>query len=232
MNIIIFPEIKVELQAVYGTDREIASSAWTSSTEHKNKKLKTDEDVSRVVNMLADLKHSVPFESVVLRFWIKLNVASDRQIMTHRLQSASGMSSRYRTMPNEWQKMSPDVQCILDKAFTPGTGREYDTLCKQANDFYQNNLKYLKQKEKEGIISNSEYKRAREFLRGALPQNNMTERVTVINLRSFANFIKLRLSEHAQPEIRYIAYQMLEAVKASGKIPIAIAALEKNNWQI
>lgn len=232
MKIITFPEIHVELQAVYGTDREIAASAWTSSTEHQNKKLKTDEDVARVVNMLADLKHSTPFESVIFRFWIKLNIASDRQLMTHRLQSASGMSSRYRTMPNEWQHMSSDVQEILDKAFTPGTGREYDALCKQANDFYQNSLKHLKQKEKEGIITNAEYKRAREFLRGTLPQNNLTERTTVINLRSFANFVKLRLSEHAQPEIRYIAHLMLEAVKASGQCPIAISALERNNWQI
>jgi thymidylate synthase ThyX len=35
----------------------------------------------------------------------------------------------------------------------------------------------------------------------------------MFNMRSFANFIKLRASEHAQLEIREIAYKMLDLVK-------------------
>jgi thymidylate synthase ThyX len=35
----------------------------------------------------------------------------------------------------------------------------------------------------------------------------------MFNMRSFANFLKLRTSEHAQVEIRDIAQQMLNLVK-------------------
>jgi thymidylate synthase ThyX len=35
----------------------------------------------------------------------------------------------------------------------------------------------------------------------------------MFNMRSFANFLKLRMSEHAQVEIRDIASQMLQLVK-------------------
>jgi thymidylate synthase ThyX len=35
----------------------------------------------------------------------------------------------------------------------------------------------------------------------------------MFNMRSFANFLKLRNSEHAQKEIREIAQQMLELVE-------------------
>jgi thymidylate synthase ThyX len=60
----------------------------------------------------------------------------------------------------------------------------------------------------------------------------MTERVTIFNLRSFANYQKLRNSPHAQPEIRQVAQLMLEAVKEANICPIAIEALERNGWNI
>src|SRR5574343_1222477 len=108
-------QIKVELQDWLGNDKSIAESAWTSSLTYQAKNNRTKKDVKRVVEMLANLKHSVPFESVVLRFWIKLPIAVDRQLMTHRLQSASGMSGRYRTMPREFLKVPKDVLDIYSK---------------------------------------------------------------------------------------------------------------------
>jgi thymidylate synthase ThyX len=90
----------------------------------------------------------------------------------------------------------------------------------------------FKTQEKNGVITNSEYKRLREFFRGALPQNAMTERVTTINLRSFANLVKLRYKPEAQAEIRWVAKLMLDAVENSQQLPIALEALRKNSWQI
>jgi thymidylate synthase (FAD) len=226
-------QIKVELQAWMGNDRAIAEAAWTSSFEYQKKKERADEDVKRIVNMLADLKHSVPFESVVFRWWIRLPIAIDRQFMTHRLQSASGMSGRYRTMPNEWEHAPEDILEILDKGgLKDFYSRQYEKICEDSNDFYQNAVKYYKTSEKLGRITNQEFKRLREFLRGALPQGNITERVSVMNLRSWSNFQKLRNSEHAQKEIKYIAEQMLEQVIKTNICPIAIEAIQRNNWII
>ena len=60
----------------------------------------------------------------------------------------------------------------------------------------------------------------------------MTERVTIMNLRSFTNYQKLRNSEHAQPEIQEVAKLMLEQVKLHKVSPIAIEFLEKNGWNL
>jgi len=108
-------QIKVELQDFMGGDRAIAEAAWTSSKDNQNRTNRPEEDVARVVNMLADYKHSVPFESVIFRFWIRMPIAVDRQFMTHRIGSHSGMSGRYRTMPSEFLDVPKDVYNILSK---------------------------------------------------------------------------------------------------------------------
>lgn len=233
-------QIRVELQESMGSDRSIAEAAWTSSSDFQGKQKKTDEQVMSVVNMLADSGHSTPFESVIFRFWIKMPIQTDRQHMTHRIASHNGMSGRYRTMPNEWLDVPTDVTNIIHKlrptpdipyALEDFVGT-YNKLCNWVNSSYRTMLEELKEKEKLGAISNTEYKRCREFFRGMLPQNNMTERVTVMNLRSFANYQKLRNSEHAQPEIRQVAQLMLDAVEANNPCPTALYALKRNNWQI
>lgn len=237
-------QIKVELQESLGSDKSIASAAWTSSTTLEKQEQRTQEDVDRVVKMLITNSHASPIESVVFRFWIKMPIQTDRQFITHRIASHSshnGMSGRYRTMPSEWLDIPEDVTQITVKGIgsvytndgPPYNYLErYKVLCAETNQWYKDILNQLKNSEKLGFITNQEYKRAREFFRGVLPQNNMTERVTVMNLRSFANFYKLRSSEHAQPEIRQIAELMLQAIKDSNICPVAIKALEENNWNI
>lgn len=225
-------EIKVELQEWMGSDRSIAESAWTSSIDYQKKKSKSDGDVARILNMLADSKHSVPFESVVLRFWLKLPIQTDRQLMTHRIGSHSGLSGRYRTMPDNWLSIPDDVLSIINKSGLISIEYDYHELCQKANDWYRGCLIKLKELENQTIISNKEYKRVREFIRGVIPLNNITERVTIMNLRSFCNFYKLRSKTDAQPEIQYVAKLMMEQLKEKNMCPIAISALERNNWII
>lgn len=226
-------QIQIELQAVYGGDREIAEAAWTSSLGRQAKVKRTDEDVKRVIDLLADQKHSVPFESVIFRFWLKLPIAIDRQLMTHRLQSASGMSARYRRMPTEYLDVADDVQEIYKRIQEEEhLLTNYYSICESANTFYSMECEKLKKLFDENIITNDEYKRVREFLRGVLPQHNMTERISIMNLRSWANFYKLRSDKHAQLEIQQVASLMFEAVKASNVIPFALDALERNGWNI
>jgi len=225
-------QIKVELQEFMGSDRSIAEAAWTSSSDFQGKQRKTDEQVKTVVNMLADHRHATPFESVVLRFWIKMPIAIDRQHMTHRIGSHNGMSGRYRTMPSEFFEAPMDVIDIIKKLEATEHLKMYESICLQANQYYSYVCNEFKQAKTDNLISNDEYKRLREFYRGVLPQHNMTERVTVMNLRSFANYIKLRHTDYAQPEIKEVAKQMLAAVEASGACPVALEALARNNWSI
>jgi len=224
-------QIKVELQEYMGSDRSIAEAAWTSSTTLEAKELRTDADVERVVKMLINDKHASPIESVVLRFWIRMPIAIDRQHMTHRIASHNGMSGRYRTMPSEFLGAPEDV-VDLSTFINPEYLEEYNRLCTEANHFYQKVMLSFKMATKDSLISKEQYKRLREFYRGVLPQHNMTERVTVMNLRSFANYQKLRNSEYAQPEIKDVAQKMLKAVEEANICPIALQALKENNWSI
>lgn len=227
-------QLEVELQETMGSDRSIAEAAWTSSSDYQKKKKRDDKDVEKVVTMLANNRHATPFESVVFRFWIKMPIQTDRQFMTHRIASHSGMSGRYRTMPSEFLHLPPDCQDILKKMpdLDDAITKSYYDVCKSSNAMYSNTIFSLKEQEKEGVITNAEYKRLREMIRGILPQNNMTERVSVMNLRSFANFQKLRNSEHAQLEIREIAQLMLEEVEEKSMCPTAINWLKTNGWNL
>lgn len=230
-------QICVELQEFMGSDRSIAEAAWTSSSTLEAKTKRTDEDVARVVKMLIEQKHASPIESVVLRFWIKMPIAIDRQHMTHRVASHNGMSGRYRTMPSEFYEMPEDVKSLLVKAFPYSIDgkewiNEYDTLCERANSMYQLLMSELKYSKNENNINNDEYKRLREFYRGVLPQHNMTERVTLMNLRSFCNYQKLRNNEHAQVEICKVAELMLKAVEDANVCPIALSVFKEHGWNI
>jgi len=56
-------------------------------------------------------------------------------------------------------------------------------------------------------------KRAKESARFFKTYNSQIQADIMFNMRSFANFLKLRNSEHAQVEIRDIAAKMLELVQ-------------------
>jgi thymidylate synthase (FAD) len=228
-------KIEVELQDHMGSDRSIAESAWTSSLVKSSKSKKPDEDVSKVIKYLAEHKHSTPFESVVFRFWIRMPIYIDRQHMTHRIASHNGLSGRYRTLPSDFMSIPQDVMDIVSKV-DPAKSlmwkAQYDKLCKDSHDFYLSALNDLKTAQTSGIIDNREYKRAREIIRGPTPIATMTERITTMNLRSFANYQKLRNSEHAQVEIVDVAQQMLEQVKLKNICPISVSCLESTGWNI
>ena len=234
-------QIQVELQEWMGNDRSIANSAWTSSHDKSKREAKTDKEVEKVVNLLATSGHGTPFEAVIFRFWIRMPLFTDRQHMTHRIASHNGLSGRYRTMPEDWYELPDDVRGIIYRGLGEYFGYvesagyvmdEYTNICKRAYEYYNHNLYYLKKAEKKGLITNEEYKRVREVLRGVLPISGMTERTTLMNLRSFANYQRLRNSSHAQPEIKKVAELMLKQVKEKNICPIAIQALEKQGWRI
>lgn len=225
--------IQVELQEWMGDDRAIANAAWTSTYDKGRRDARTDEEITALVSRLIADGHSTPVESVILRFWFRIPIFTDRQHMTHRIASHNGLSGRYRTMPNDWYSMPKDCVDIVNK-INPDAGNrmknEYDGLAASAYDRYAVWLDFLKGAEKESRITNSEYKRVREMVRAVLPVAGMVERVTVMNLRSFANYQKLRNSDHAQPEIHGVAKQMLELVKKNNVAPAAVEALEKKGW--
>jgi thymidylate synthase (FAD) len=230
-------KIRVELQRYMGSDADIANAAWTSTYDKTRREDKYDdpEKVAELVKRLAREGHSVPFESVVFRFWIRLPIFADRQHMTHRIASHNGQSGRYRTLPPDWFGLPDDVMGILAKTGennAPRVRTIYDDIMRYSLTQYRTWVDWLKREEANGTITNAEFKRCRESLRAVVPTANMTERTTVINLRSFANYQRLRNSDHAQPEIREVARQMYDEVECNEICPVALAALKENGWRI
>lgn len=237
-------KIIVELQEHMGSDASIANAAWTSTYDKDRREGKYDDPqkVAEIVPRLIKDGHGTPIESVVFRFWIRMPIYTDRQHMTHRIASHNGLSGRYRTMPDDWYPMPFDVIQIFDKAMGDSSAQyasfghiiseEFDDLCERANEWYKYKVEYLRKKEKDGVITKAEFKRAREVLRGVLPTAGMVERTTIMNLRSFANYQFQRNSAHAQLEIRTVAKLMLEEVKKANVAPIAIKTLEEMGWKL
>lgn len=226
-------QIKVELQETMGSDLSIANAAWTS-TYDKNKRedkyLDQDKINSLVRRLILD-HHGTPIESVIFRFWIRMPIFVDRQHMTHRIASHNGLSGRYRTMPEDFYEIPEDVNLILNKCAMQFVAKDYYNICLEANSSYRQAINQLKTMENTKIITNNEFKRVREVLRGQLPTSGLTERTSIMNLRSFANYQKQRNSEYAQPEIKRVAELMLEEVKKANICPIAIKTLEEIEWK-
>lgn len=233
-------KILVELQEHMGSDASIANAAWTSTYDKDRREDKYDdaEKVASIVPRLIKDGHGTPVESVIFRFWIRMPIFTDRQHMTHRIASHNGLSGRYRTLPNDWFTVPQDVLDILNRinpqphGGKPSMQMYYDSICQQAFAFYNQELLELKRQEKWGKITNAEFKRMREVIRGVLPTAGMVERTTIMNLRSFVNYQRQRNSDHAQPEIRQVAQLMLKEVKEAGVAPIAIKTLEEIGWRI
>lgn len=228
-------QIDVQLQEHMGSDEAIANAAWTSAYDKDRRDEKTAEQAEDLVRRLAKDGHGTPFESVVCRFWMRIPVFVDRQVMTHRIASHNGMSGRYRTLPEDWYSIPNDVDAICTKAnsgFSSGVLEEFRHRCYRARGLYSSQLYQLQQAEQNGAITNVEYKRAREVLRSVLPTAFMVERTSIFNLRSLANFFRLRLSPHAQPEIQHLATLMLAQLVKSNVAPVAIEALQEQNWRI
>jgi len=76
-------------------------------------------------------------------------------------------------------------------------------------------------------------KRAKESARFFKTYNSQIQADVMFNMRSFANFVQLRNSEHAQKEIRDIAAEMLRLVTEVAGEPFkeTLKAFEKR-WEL
>lgn len=185
----------VELLGYYGSDEIIACSAWTStSREITNEKR---ERIPKLIDQLWSNGHETPFEKGYVHFLINCDIASHVHLLKHRIASINAESARYKELkedkffiPDDWNEKWKDVL------------KNYTDL---GNELYHKSLQEL-----EPILGR---KRAKESARFFKTYNSQIQADIMLNMRSFANFQKLRNSEHAQKEIREIAQEMLVLVE-------------------
>lgn len=187
---------KVELLGHYGSDEVIACSAWTSTSRNL-----TDEKrgrIQRLIEMLWINGHETPFEKGSVHFLVDTDIASHIHLLKHRISSLNAESARYKELkedkhyiPEDWTEKWQDAL------------RDYTDT---GNQLYHQCLEEL-----EPVLGR---KRAKESARFFKTYNSQIQADITFNMRSFANFQKLRNSEHAQVEIREIAAKMLELVES------------------
>ena len=185
----------VELLGYYGSDEVIACSAWTSTSRELTEGKRARIDI--LIHMLWSNGHETPFEKGVVHFLVDTDIASHIHLLKHRISSLNAESARYKELkedkayiPEDWPQKWQDIL------------RDYTDA---GNDLYHQCITEL-----EPVLGR---KRTKESARFFKTYNSQIQADIMFNIRSFANFIKLRNSEHAQKEIREIAQKMLDLVQ-------------------
>src|SRR5579885_1550187 len=199
---------KVELVGIYGSDETHALSAWTSTSRELNDEKRGRMD--KLLTMLATNGHHTPFEKSSQHFLVTTDIATHIHILKHRIGvSFNGESARYKELkedkfyiPVDWDE---DEQVRLIKH------------CQESFERYHSCLARLKAK---GVSP----KRAKESARFYLPYSNQLTADVMFNFRSFMHFVGLRNSEHAQLEVKQVAYNMLHLIQQTGKFDMSLTA--------
>jgi thymidylate synthase (FAD) len=190
----------VELIGYYGNDTIIACSAWTSTSRELNEDKKSR--IPKLINDLWSNGHETPFEKGSVHFLVNCDIASHIHLLKHRIASINAESARYKELKEDKFYLPEDWK------ITEGIWDWQDNLkefTEKSNELYHQCLEDLTP-----ILGR---KRAKESARFFKTYNSQIQADVQFNMRSFANFLKLRNSEHSQLEIREIASQMLQLVQ-------------------
>ena len=200
---------KVEWIGHYGGDITHGLSAWTSTYRD------LDEDkLARLPKMLARLaadKHETPFEKSVLHYLVDTEIASHIHILKHRVAvSVNAESARYKELKEDKFFVPSDFYDVpvSGEHGLNGYKNWAEVLIDQS---YQSNRLYHQcLKDAEKVLGR---KRAKESARFFKQYNSQIASDVMFNWRSFAHFVHLRRSEHAQREICEVADRMLQMVR-------------------
>ena len=185
----------VELLGYYGSDEIIACSAWTSTSRDLTDDKK--QRIPKLIDMLWREGHQTPFEKGVVHFLVNSEIASHIHLLKHRISSMNAESARYKELKED--------KYFIPKDFDVEWSNKLIEYTEEGNRLYHACLNDLQDK--------LGRKRAKESARFFKTYNSQIQADIMFNMRSFANFQKLRNSEHAQLEIREIAEKMLSLVE-------------------
>lgn len=178
----------------------------------------------KLIGYLYANKHTTPFETVRFTFEVKAPIFIFRQWHRHRMWSYNEISARYAELNEGWYVPRPehvgaqsqstkqaremtDEVTEEQKAVSEGI----DALCSQAFELY-----------KEMIQIGA----PREVARFVLPVAAYSRMFATVDLHNLMHFLRLRLHQHAQWEIRQYAVALREL--AGSIVPCAMRAFDKS----
>lgn len=204
----------VRLVDYMGDDLSIVRSArvsydadWREGDEQKDAKL---------IAYLMKNKHTSPFESVVFTFEVKAPIFVFRQWHRHRTWSYNEISARYTELDEGFY--IPE----LDQITTQHTSNKQMRTGEQ-NPFAVDIQKWIKiQNESAFLMYKDLIVRGcpRELARSVLPVGAYSRMFATVDLHNLFHFLRLRLHEHSQYEIRVYAEAMLQLIEPI--VPVAV----------
>jgi thymidylate synthase (FAD) len=211
----------VRLVEYMGSDLSVVRNARVSY----DAEWRTGEDAGKdagLINYLVKNHHTSPFESVQFTFDVKAPIFVFRQWHRHRTWSFNEISGRYAELPDDFYVPNPmdittqskDNKQMRTKEEHPQSiqiAEHIEIACKGAFHAY-------KQLIAQGC--------PRELARGVLPVNTYSHMFATVDLHNLMHFLRLRLHEHAQYEIRVYAEAMLELIEPV--VPVCVAAMRKH----
>jgi len=201
-----------------GGDARIAEAARVSY--NSNKTLRDDE---ALIDYLFRNGHTSPFEQVVLLFHIKMPLFVARQWVRHRTARMNEVSARYSVMREEFY--TPDV-CDIRRQDRKNKQASGDSLPKDVAETVVSKLRSGQSEAYTAYSSLIEKGVAREMARINLPLSLYTEVYWQMDLHNLFHFLYLRLSSHAQKEIREYARIIFSICKKVA--PVATKAFESH----
>lgn len=181
---------------------------------------KTISNDKALIEYLLRNSHTSPFEMVEFKFHVKMPLFIARQWIRHRTASLNEVSARYSLVQDEFY--IPEEVGLQSKTNKQCT--DYLTSSDLKNDTQaifaaevETAYKAYEKLIEDGV--------SREIARMILPVNMYTEFYWKMDLHNLFHFLKCRMHEHAQKEIRDYSHIMFDMIK--GVCPISTAAFEK-----
>jgi len=211
----------VRLVEHMGSDLSIVRNARVSY----DAEWRTGEDEgkdAKLIDYLVKNGHTSPLESVVFTFDVKAPIFVFRQWFRHRTISVNEISARYSRLPEEYYipevsqitTQSTDNKQMRTDDIHPLAEDAQDIISRSCAEAFENYQSLLGM----GI--------PRELARGVLPVNTYSHAFITTNLHNLSHFLKLRLHEHSQHEIRVYAQAMLDLIEPI--VPVTVAALKRH----
>ncbi|WP_445436426.1 FAD-dependent thymidylate synthase [Candidatus Borreliella tachyglossi] len=202
-----------------GSDDRIVSAARVSYRD-----CKTMRNNAGLIDYLIRNEHTSPLEQVVFTFHVKAPIFVARQWMRHRTSRINEVSGRYSVMREEFY--NPLKRDVKKQAATNKQGRGdedidanvVEALLKDLDESYKHSYNIYK-----NMIDSDV---SREIARIGLPLSLYTEWYWQIDLNNLFRFVKLRISSHAQKEIRDYVNVILGIVELV--VPLATSSFRKH----
>jgi len=155
--------------------------------------------------------HTTPFEMCEIKFHVRAPMDAWRQWIRHRTANVNEYSTRYsvaidaaqKTPPDKWRRQSADNRQGSAGFLPKDQGEDLTRTEAQLQDFARSTYDA---RLAAGV--------AREQARKDLPLSTYTEAYWKVDLHNLLHFLRLRMDDHAQEEIRAFAIVMGEQIVA------------------